>query len=168
MGLALVALLSACAAPNPNLCPATAILADASVAAVLRPGGPADPSGELFRVALINATTDCSLDKKKGETDSSLSLNFRATRAPTADGASYSVPYFVAVTMGERVVNKRLYTARFTFAPGSSAASFTIVPDNTQIHLGNGHLPWDYQLTAGLQLTDGQTAYNKTMGRYAP
>ena len=45
---------------------------------------------------------------------------------------------------------------------------FTIAPDNTQIHLGNGHLPWDYQLTAGLQLTEAQIAYNQKMGRYAP
>jgi len=163
-----LALLAGCAAPNPNLCPGAAILADTDHATMLRPGAPADPSGELYRVALTNAATDCHLDKKRGETDSSLTLTFTAQRAPGADGATYSVPYFVAVTMGQRVVNKRLYTARFTFAPGASTVVFTVAPDNTQIHLGNGHLPWDYQLTAGLQLTPAQIAYNQKMGRYAP
>lgn len=167
-GLAFLALLPGCSTPNPNLCPATAILADTDHATVMRPGAPSDPSGELYRVALINAVTDCSLDKKKGETNSSLALTFKAIRPPVADGATYSAPYFVAVTMGQRVVNKRLYTARFTFAPGASTVTFTVSPENTEIHLGNGHLPWDYQLTAGLQLTAAQIAYNQKMGRYAP
>jgi hypothetical protein len=167
IGLAILALLAGCATPNPNLCPATAILADAARVTVMRAGAPADLSGELYSVALTDAATDCRLDRKRGETDSSLSLTFRAVRAPSADGASYSVPYFVAVTMADRVVNKRLYTVRFAFAPGASSATFNVSPDNTQIHLGNGHLPWDYQLTAGLQLTDAQVAYNKKMGRYA-
>lgn len=167
-GVAFLMVLSACTTPNPNLCPATAILADTARMTVLKPGAPADPSGELYSVALINAGTDCRLDKRKGETDSSLDLTFRAARAPSADGASYSVPYFVAVTMGQRVINKRLYTARFVFAPGASTALFTVSPDDTQIHLGNGHLPWDYQLTAGLQLTPAQIAYNQKMARYAP
>jgi hypothetical protein len=166
--MAIAALLSGCAAPNPNACPGTGILADVDHAAVLRPGAPLDPSGELFRIALTGAKTNCSLERRKGETDSVLELTFIATRAPVADAASYSVPYFVAVTMGQRVVNKRLYTARFTFAAGASSATFTISPDNTQIHLGNGHLPWDYQLTAGLQLTQPQVDYNLKMGRYAP
>jgi hypothetical protein len=163
-----LAFLTACSTPNPNACPGAAILADTDHATVLRPGAPADPSGELFRIALINATTDCTLDRRRGQTDSSLELTFRAERPPRADGATYSVPYFVAVTMGARVVEKRLYTARFTFAPGASVATFTISPDDTEIHLGNGHLPWDYQLTAGLQLTAAQMAYNRKMGRYAP
>ena len=135
---------------------------------MLRPGAPADLSGELFRVALTNAATTCSLDRRKGETNSALDLTFKAERAPGADGVTYSVPYFVAVTMGPRVVNKQLYTARFSFAPGASTATFTVSPENTEIHLGNGHLPWDYQLTAGLQLTAAQVAYNQKMGRYAP
>jgi hypothetical protein len=163
-----LAWLSSCATPNPNLCPFPAVLADAARVTVMKPGAPEDLSGELYNVALLNATTDCRLDKRRGETDSTLQLTFRATRAPSADGATYSVPYFVAVTMGPRVVNKRLYTARFSFAPGASIANFTISPDDTVIHLGNGHLPWDYQLTAGLQLTEAQIAYNQKMGRYAP
>ncbi|HEX3755167.1 MAG TPA: hypothetical protein VHV26_08840 [Rhizomicrobium sp.] len=163
-----LALLAGCSTPNPNACPYSAILADTDHATVMRPGAPADPSGELYRVALFNATTECTLDRRKGETDSSLNLTFRAERAPSADGATYSVPYFVAVTMAARVVNKRLYTARFSFAPGASVATFTLSPDDVQIHLGNGHLPWDYQLTAGLQLTSAQIAYNQKMGRYAP
>jgi hypothetical protein len=165
---AMAALLSGCATPNPNACPGTGILADVDHAAVMRSGAPLDPSGELFRIALTGANTSCALDKRKGETDSALALTFIATRAPVADAASYSIPYFVAVTMGQRVVNKRLYTARFSFSPGASSATFTISPDNTQIHLGNGHLPWDYQLTAGLQLTQSQVDYNMKMGRYAP
>jgi hypothetical protein len=165
--LACAAALPGCAAPNPLMCPPAAVLADASYMVVMRPGAAADLSGEAYSVQMTDVTTECSLDRKRGETDSSLNLSFRAVRAPSADGASYSVPYFVAVTMTDRVVNKRLYTVRFSFAPGASTAIFNVSPDNTEIKLGNGRLPWHYQLTAGLQLTDAQIAYAKKMGRYA-
>jgi hypothetical protein len=165
--LACAAALLGCATPNPLMCPPAAVLADASYMVVMRPGAPADLSGEAYSVQMTDATTDCSLDRKRGQTDSSLNLSFRAVRAPSADGATYSVPYFVAVTMTDRVINKRLYTVRFSFAPGASTAVFNVAPDNTEIKLGNGRLPWNYQLTAGLQLTEQQIAYAKKMGRYA-
>ena len=34
--------------------------------------------------------------------------------------------------------------------------------------IGNGKLPWNYQLMAGFQLTPAQIDYNKTRGRYVP
>ncbi len=165
--LAGAATLFGCAAPNPFLCPPAAVLADASYMVVMRPGAPEDLSGEAYSVQMTEAATECSLDRKRGETDSSLSLSFRAVRAPSADGATYSVPYFVAVTMADRVVHKSLYTVRFSFAPGASTAVFNVSPDNKKIKLGNGRLPWNYQLTAGLQLTEAQMAYAKKLGRYA-
>ena len=86
-GLAIAAL-TGCATPNPYLCPPVAVLADAARLTMMRPGAPADLSGELFSVVLTNASTDCHLDRRKGETDSSVDLTFKATRVPAADGAS--------------------------------------------------------------------------------
>ena len=45
-----------------------------------------------------------SINKKTGETHSSCELTFRATRAPQADAATYSVPYFVVVSEGDQQI----------------------------------------------------------------
>ena len=104
--------------------PCAVILADAGQMAVFRQGAAQDLSGEAYRVLLTGARSSCDINKKTGETSSSFHLNFRATRAPSADGAQYTVPYFVAVTRGDQIVEKRILTIRFNFAPGASSTSF--------------------------------------------
>ena len=166
-GLCLL-LLAGCNTAKVNNCPVAVILADAGQMAVFKPGSPQDLSGEAYRVMLTGARTDCDINKKTGETNSSLRLDFRATRAPSADGAQYSVPYFVAVTRGDQLIEKRILTVRFSFAPGASSATFDESPDDFDIHVENGHFPYEYQLMAGFQMSPAQVEYNKKMGRFTP
>jgi hypothetical protein len=78
------------------------------------------------------------------------------------------VPYFVAVHEGPRIYSKRLYTLRFTFAPGAAVTTITQAPDDVDIKVSNGKLPWNYQRMAGFQMTAAQIEYNKTKSRYLP
>ena len=78
------------------------------------------------------------------------------------------MPYFVALTRGDQLIEKRILTVRFSFAPGASAATFEESPDDFDIHMENGHFPYEYQLMAGFQMTPDQVAYNKKMGRFTP
>lgn len=160
-------LLSSCSTEI-QICPAAVILADAASKTVFRPGTSPDLTNVLYTVTLTNAETSCTYDKHTFNTDSNLTLTFRATRAPSAEGARYSVPYFVAVNQNEKLISKRAYTLVFEFAPGAATATITENPDDTLIHIENGHLPWDYQLMSGMQLTDADIAFNKKMGRYVP
>ena len=165
--LALFAL-AGCNTDKVNNCPSAVILADTSALTVFRSGAPQDLADEAYRVFLIGTSTDCSINKKTGETNSSLRLNFRATRAPSADAAHYSVPYFVAVTQGDRLIEKRILEIGFDFAPGASVATFSESPDDFDLHVENGHQPFEYELMAGFQMTTAQVDYNRKMGRYAP
>jgi len=167
LGFALLAL-AGCGTTKVNVCPVPVVLADASQIAVFRQGATQDLSGEAYRVALTGISTSCDINRKTGETNSSVTLNFRATRAPTTDAARYTVPYFVAVTRGDQMVEKRILNVTFDFAPGASTATFTESPDDFDIHLENGHFPYEYQLMAGFQMTPAQVDYNKKMGRFAP
>lgn len=167
LGLCLL-MLAGCNTAKVNVCPVAVILADAGQMAVFRQGATQDLSGEAYRVMLTGARTSCDINKKTGETNSTFTVSFRATRAPSADGAEYSVPYFVAVTRGDQLIEKRILTVRFSFAPGASAATFDESPDDFDIHMENGHFPYEYQLMAGFQMTPDQVAYNKKMGRFTP
>jgi hypothetical protein len=150
-----------------TICPVAAVLVDTSSLTVFRPELQNDPAGALYAVDLNGVKTDCSFDRREGQTDSSLHLTFHATRAPTGEAVSYSVPYYVAVTQGDRILSKRILTAQFGFAPGASTANFEEDVDSTVIELENGKQPYDYELLVGLQLTPAQHDYNKKMGRFA-
>jgi len=169
LALAAPLLLLGCNDPVVVLCPTAAVLADTATETLFRPGAPADPSGEAFTAYLTGAKTECTFDKTQGQTFSSLTLNFHATRAPSRDAASYSLTYFVAINQAERVINKQMHTVRFDFAPGATTINVEEdVGGRITLTLENGHLPTDYQLLSGFQITDAQRAYNQKMGRYLP
>jgi hypothetical protein len=150
------------------LCPSAAILADTAVETVLRPGAPADLSGEALTAYLVTAKTDCTFDQTAGQTLSSLDLTFRAVRPPSPDAATYSLPYFIAVNQAERLISKKMMTVRFQFAPGATVATADESQEYFPVDLERGHQPNEYQLLLGFQITDAQRAYNQKMGRYLP
>ena len=150
------------------ICPVPAILADTKIVTIFRPGTTPDLANELYTVALTDAQGDCTYSTKAQTVHSSLQLTFIAARAPTAEAATYSVPYFVAIHENAKVFAKRLYTLKITFAPGASVATVKQAPDDVDIKLGNGKLPWNYQMMAGFQMTPAQIEYAKTRARYVP
>ena len=174
MAAATVLLLSGCSVfrgifvgSKGKICPAAAVLVDTSYLTVFRPDLQNDPAGALYTVSLDGVNTDCSFDNREGQTDSSLHLTFHATHAPIGEAVNYSVPYYVAVTQGDRILRKNNFIAHFNFAPGASTTEFREDVDSTVINLENGKRPYDYEILVGLQLTPAERDYNKKMGRFA-
>ena len=151
-----------------TICPVPAILADTQSITVFRPGTVPDLANELFTVSLINSEGDCTYNTKENLVNASLSLTFRATRAPTMEAATYSVPYFVVVHENAKIYTKHLYTLKFTFAPGAATVVIKQAPDAIQLRVSNGKLPWNYQELAGFQMTAAQIEYAKNRSRYVP
>jgi hypothetical protein len=151
-----------------SICPVPAILADTQSVTIFRPGTTPDLANELFTVSLLNATGDCTYNTRSNLVHATLDLTFRATRAPTKESATYTVPYFVVVHENAKIFQKRIYRLRFTFAPGATVVTIKQSPDEIALHVSNGKLPWNYQEMAGFQMTPAQIEYNKTRGRYVP
>jgi len=150
------------------ICPVPAILADTKQLTVFRPGSAPDLANELYTVALTNATGDCTFSTRNSLVHASLELTFRATRNPTNEAVTYSVPYFIAIHEGATIYAKRLYTLRFTFAAGASTVIIKQSPDDIELQIPNGKLPWNYQQMAGFQMTAAQIDYTKNRSRYLP
>ena len=150
------------------ICPVPAILADTQSVTFFRPGTVPDLANELYTVSLINAEGDCTYSTRTNLVHASLDLTFRATRAPTSQAATYSVPYFVVVHENAKIFTKHVYTLKLTFAPGAAVTTITQSPDDIELHISNGKLPWNYQEMAGFQMSAAQIEYNKTRGRYVP
>ncbi len=149
-----------------TVCPIPAILNDTAQVTIFRPGTTPDLANELYTVSLDRAEADCVYNNSTQIVRASLDLTFRAIRAPSTAGASYSVPYFVVVHEGSRIYAKHAYTLDFSFAPGAAISVIKHAPNQTRIKIDNGKLPWNYQLLAGFQMTDQQIAYTKAKGRY--
>jgi len=150
------------------ICPVPAILADTQSVTFFRPGTTPDMANELYTVSLTDAQGDCTYSTSKNLVKASLDLTFRATRAPQAQGATYTVPYFVAVTENARIYNKRLLYLKFTFAPGASTVTVTQSPNDIELQVSAGKLPWNYEELVGFQMTPDQIAYAKNRSRYVP
>ncbi|MBA2589604.1 MAG: hypothetical protein H0U98_13390 [Alphaproteobacteria bacterium] len=151
-----------------SICPVPAILADTQSITIFRPGTQPDLANELYTVSIINTEGDCTFSTKTSLVHASLDLTFRATRPPTRESATYTVPYFVVVHENDKIFQKRIYRLRFTFAPGATVVTIKQSPDEIALHVSNGKLPWNYQEMAGFQMTAAQIEYNKTRGRYVP
>lgn len=149
-------------------CPYAAVLAPASSLTVFMPGKTDDPNAELYRVGISGVKTACVLDADNGTTDSTLELTFKAHRAIAGKDVGYRVPYFVAVSLGSKVLAKNEFWVNFSFPSGDTEAEFTDDVGSTHINLQNGKKPYDYEIVAGMQLTHEQLEYNKKMSRYAP
>ena len=152
-----------------TICPGVAVLADAAVRPVLKPGSAAvDPSAQLYRVEVTNISQRCVLDVQDGQSDSNIRISFRASRAPTGQAARYSVPYFVAVNSADRIITKRGFTATVDFPPGAAMVTFETTVNSAVLKFENGRLPSEYQFLAGLEMSDAERAYVKAMGNVTP
>ena len=161
-------LLAGCGAQRIILCPGAAILADTATAPVFRPGAPLDLSSVAYTATVTDVKTSCTFDRLQGETFSDLDIDFRATRAPSADAARLTLNYFITINAGERVLSKKMQTVTFDFAPGATLAIAQLSPDRTVLELERGHLPTDYQMLIGFQLTPEQLAFTRKMSPFAP
>lgn len=163
-------LLSGCVSDTEKgLCPTAAVLAPTSAMTVFRENAPADPSGELYTVWMTNVKSSCDFDKDDKATDSKLRIMFGAKRSPTAEAASYRIPYFVTVTHGgDRIMTKKMFLADLVFPPGQASVSFEQEVDSTVIKPERGAKLGEYQILTGLQLTRAQLEYNIKNNHFAP
>jgi hypothetical protein len=168
--LGLAALLSAtvagCTSDRTGSCPTMTALVQASEATVFVPKSTPDPSNLLYTIEITRVKGSCDVDKKATNADVSLTVYFRATRAPSGAAADYSAPYFVVVTEGtQRVLAKKEFTVHFAFAPGQATSDFSDSVASTEVTAKAEKRTYDYQVLVGLQLTKEQLAYNRSLGR---
>ena len=168
LGVSLSLFAAGCATNIVPQCPSVAALSDTATMTVMRPGAPADPSGEAYTAMIGKITASCRSDKGSGTVDSMPTFTIRAVRAPSPDEATIRLPYFIAVTQGDRVLAKQNLSITLTFPAGSASVSQDISPDYVNVSLEPGHPATDYQLLFGFPLTDAQRAYNQKFGRYLP
>ncbi len=170
LGLLSVLLLSGCQSTKEKaMCPSASVLANTSEITAFKKDMQGDPAGALYTVEITGVRATCAVDIEEGTTDSDIEVNFRASRAPSGESATYTVPYYLASMLdGMSVLDKHILATAFTFEPGQSVTTFTADVPSTVIRLQNGKKPYQYGFLVGIQMTREQLDYAKSHGRYAP
>jgi hypothetical protein len=162
-GLAL--LVASCSSEKKiQFCPSWSSVLDAYVVTQFKPGAAQNPANALLTAKIVNVDGKCSFDKAGKHADSDIDVSFVATRPSAGDAATYTVPYFVAVTQGARVVTRTVRSVTFSFDAGKTTATAEEDVDDIKLVTDGTNKPYDYQILVGFQLTKEQYEYNKTVG----
>ncbi len=155
------AALSGCSTTDDDKCPLASALIDTASLTQLGPG-----NRPLYTVQVRKVSADCDIAKYEHTVSSDLDIEFTATRPYGGGAESFDAPYYIAITLGGRVLSKRQYRAHFHFDSGQTATSFEESKETPTIHMQKGKHPYDYAALVGFQLTPQQLEYNRTTGRY--
>jgi hypothetical protein len=160
--------LAACSSQSQlERCPSVSLLVDTSSLTALQENPPAQPS-VLYTVQMVRAKGDCDIPKYSRQVTASVDIDFRATRAQADAAASYTVPYFVAITSEGTILAKQVFQVQFAFAPGQNTVDVSDSVNSLSLTVGRDKHATDYGILVGLQLTKAQLDYNRRVGRYAP
>lgn len=155
--LLLLPLLSGCGGPGPNefppACPTAGLAPPTDDITLYRPGGRRDLLDQVLhgRIAGINGTCSQGDDKSRLALDVTVDLQF--TRGPAMQDKSVAVPIFIAVTEGDRILDKRIYDVPATFPQNEDRASRTSAPVHMVLPVSPTKSGAAYHVVAGFQLT---------------
>lgn len=149
-------------------CPDTVILANAAVLPAFDPAKGDDPSSIVYTAGMSRVKNSCDYRKVDNNSDSRIFIAFHATRPSGGPEAVYRVPYFVAISLGGKIIDKKNYWQDVTFPKGVATVDIQGGVESLFVQAAKRKRPVDYHFVLGFQLTKAQIDYNKKLGRYEP
>ena len=163
--MAAAAGLSACGAPAsqfPPVCPTSGILTDAADLTQFRGTG-TDITDMVVDGRITGLGGKCSLDDAK-HLRTTLTVNLDLNRGPASANRSVDVLYFLSVSKGQSILDKRVYRLTANF-PGNADRA-RVQSDEVDLVLPiDAKVQGDsYSILVGFQLTPAELAFNRSRG----
>jgi len=140
-----------------STCPSISILADASRVAVM------DGSKVGLKAEIVKPELGCAVSKASAKAN--LTFMVKGAIAPEAAIEARTVPYFVAVISGGKVIEKQVFDLNLPFAGTDRTLFVKESVARIDIPLEPGTSAEDYSVTIGFQLTEAQLAWNRASTR---
>jgi hypothetical protein len=157
---ALLAALSACALERdqfPPACPSVAFLTPTADLAVFRPGS---DQHDLTALMLAGRMQDiqgrCRPGEHKNTVEATVTVGAQLTRGPAMTGNQARVPVYVAVTEGDRILDKHVYTLDATFPSNVDRITVSTPEIFMVLPVSPTKTAAAYSILAGFQLTPNQ------------
>jgi len=143
----------------PPACPRPSILRDGADLYRYRGGG-RDLTDLVLQGRITGLGGDCKRNGPK-EVLATVSVGMDLTRGPAATSRTADVAYFVAVTDGDQVLDKRVYPLRAEFSENTDRLRLS--GDTVELHLPvtDTKTAASYQVTVGFQLTPTELDENR-------
>jgi hypothetical protein len=162
--------LAGCGAPGPQFppaCPALSLLKDA--ADLSRYVGDArDLRGLALQARITAVPATCTWAAGATQVRATLQVAFDMTRGPAATDRRAAVPYFVAVTEGERVLDEQDYSLNAAFPSNDDHALFSGDTVRMMLPVSASKSAAAYHIYVGFRLSPQELSANRQQGSGNP
>lgn len=163
LALAGPALLTGCADPGPQFapaCPSLALLHDADDLSRYAAGGK-DLRDLTLQAHIVGVPASCTWAGQRQKVRATVQVNFDLTRGPAATGRRFEVPYFVAVTEGDHILDEQDYMLGAAFPPNVDHAPFSGEKIDLLLPVSPQKSAAAYQIYVGFRLSPDELAANR-------
>lgn len=163
--LGLVAL-AGCSRPDANAfapaCPRPEILSDAGNLTRYRDGPGRDLTDLMLHGRILGIAGQCKPGATAGELATTMQVTIELTRGPAMAGRDAEVATFIAVSDGDRILDKRLFPVRVAFPPNTDTIRLTTNPVAMVLPITPEKSGAAYVISAGFQLTPQELELNRS------
>lgn len=156
---ALLPVVSGCA-PDPDqfppACPRVAFFGPSADLAVYRPGSSGRDLTALMLAGRMQAVGGKCAAGKKGTVEADVSAEAVLMRGPAMPGNQVTVPIFVAVLEGNRILDKRIYTLTASFPSNVDRTVVSTPPVHMVLPVSRTKSAAAYEILTGFQLSHAQ------------
>lgn len=138
------------------VCPGTAILGDAADLDLYRPGGGRDLTDLIVHARLAGIQGSCQPGDSKTQLAVAVSAVIELTRGPAMPGREATIPVFLAVVDGSRIIDKHVYLMHSAFPPNVDRVTLTPGEVDLTLPISINKSGAAYTILAGFQLTPQQ------------
>ena len=164
--MTLIVALAGCGARDAQFapaCPRAGILSDAADLVRYRPGAGRDLTDQVFEAHLVGVAGACSYGDTSRDLQTRVTVSFDVIRGPAASPArEEQLSVFVAVTDGERILDKKLYPIRVRFPADVGQVRLTSPEITLVLPISADVSGAAYAVTAGFQLTPDELEANRS------
>ncbi len=143
----------------PPVCPRPAILGDAADLSRFTGTG-RDITDSIFAGRITGIAGSCKRDGPRTVV-ATISVGIDLTRGPASRSRTADIAYFVAVSEGDRVLDKRIYPLRADFPENTDRLRLEGDSVDLRLPVTAQKSAGSYQVIVGFQLTPAELAYNR-------
>jgi len=144
------------ASAPPMFCPQVAVLQQAAVLTQFLPDH-SDIGAQITTARVTGVAGACTLEPKKHQLSIKFQAGFAATNGPANNFSAVTLPYFVAITDDDNIVQEGFYTVTLNFDGNASTAQATTSP--IKLDFPNRHWSSHVQVLVGFQETQAELDY---------
>ena len=124
-------------------------------------GAGLDITDAVLEGRIIAVNGSCTRDGG-GIVKANVSVSMELRRGPAATGRNADVSYFVAVSEGERILDKRVYNLRAEFPANTDRLRLTGEDVELRLPVTGQKSAASYRISVGFQLTPNELAVNRS------